>query len=160
MDANELNELAKSEKLNIEQHGYCESLQIIDNEMRNNADKRDKDFYLTKEDEISEILGELLFAYGKLKSELEKYIVWRKTQLYVESETNKKGKDSFVTVNGKEIKFSRLAGLADDLAKSEVCDLYGICVFLHYIIKRAENAVITSRNHTYPLDKVFSNKAE
>lgn len=149
MDAKELNEYAAKKKENLQQHGYLENLQIADSEMRANPNKFDKQFYLTKEDEVSEILGEILDTYGKLKAELEKFIVKRKVELLAEAESND---DKNVTVKGEKIKFSRLAGFAEDLAKSEVSGLYGTCIYLHYVKERAENAVKTSRNHTYSLD--------
>ena len=154
----ELNQKGKEMRENLQEHRYFDKLKSIDHGMVNMGDKFNKRFYMEKEDEASEILGEILGIYAELKSMFESYIVWRKTQLFVESETNKVGKDNFVTVNGRNIKFSRLAGFAMELAKSEVSELYATVIYLKYQIQRAENTVKTCRNHTYGVVESFKGK--
>ncbi len=152
----ELNQKGIEMRENLSEHYYFKKLKSIDHGMVGFNDKFCKKYYMEKEDEASEILGELLNVYAELKSLFESYILWRKTQLFVESETNKVGKDNYVTVNGQNIKFSRLAGFAMELAKSEVSELYASVIYIKYQIQRAENTVKTCRNHTYGVVESYS----
>lgn len=142
----DLNQLAISTIKNLEDNGYFENLQIIDQEIRDNKDPLDIAFYLSKEDKVSYIYGELKIAYGKLKSALEKYIVYRKFQLVVEYE-----KDGTLTINDETTSPKRQPGneFLEDLIKAEIADLFANVILLSAYIDRAENTVKTTRNHTY-----------
>lgn len=146
MDAKEMNGLAVAGIQNLRDNAYFENLNMVDDEIKSNQNPLDKAFYLTKQDELTSIYGELKNTYAELYSKLKKYIVVRKLQFRVDLEKNKQ-----LTVNGEVLKPSREPGgeVLEDYARAEVSELYEACILLEGWIEHCENSLRTTRSHVY-----------
>ncbi|MBU0581322.1 MAG: hypothetical protein KKA19_09110 [Candidatus Margulisbacteria bacterium] len=143
MNKEQLNQEAVNLVKNLDEHGYFTDLQNIDTEMSQNQDPFNKRFYLSEQDKINEINGELINAYYKLKAELKVYIAVRKAQIRIENEMKKE------KTPGNEI--------LESLVQSEIPELYKSVIILEGWVERADSSLKTARNHTYG-DKEFPDK--
>lgn len=126
--------------------GIFAELESIDNSLVDNKDPFDKRFYLTQQDKLNAIYGELKNMYSELLSQLKRYIVVRKLEMRLEYEQT----DS-IGVKGDKITPSREPGseLLEDLAKAEVDQLYQSSILLEGWLDHCDQSIKTCRNHTY-----------
>ena len=135
----------------VKQALFASNVQKIDEEMGSNKDPFNNAFYLSKEDQINYVLGELRIAYGEVQGEFEKYKAYRKYSLLVEYES-----DGQITVNDKILKPNRQPGneILEDLIKAEIPNTLGALITLHALIERAEGSIKTCRSHIYSSEGV------
>jgi len=147
MNNKELNEKALKEFNNLDEHDFFVDLEVIEQRIKNNKDGFDLQFYLTQEDELNSLYGEIENSYGELSAELEKYLAGRKLQIAIEASQNK---DEF-TVAGEKIKMksTMLNHVLSSLIRGEVDDLYKVVLLLESKLKRVIQSLQTCRNHTY-----------
>jgi len=126
--------------------GIFVELEAIDSSLVDNKDPFDKRFYLTQQDKLNSIYGELRNMYSELLSQLKRYIVVRKLEMRLEFEQS----DS-ISVKGDKITPSREPGseLLEDLAKAEVDQLYQSTILLEGWLDHCDQSIKTCRNHTY-----------
>ena len=147
MDNKELNKKANDEFTNLTKHGLFESLEIINQSIKACKNKIDINFYLTQQDALNDIYGELTNSYGELISEMEGFIAGRKLAISIESSKN----GGFFTVNNEKIKLSAtlLNSVLSSLIRGEIKDLFKTVLLLEYKIKITTNAIQTCRSHLY-----------
>jgi hypothetical protein len=135
MDKDNLNELAIERMKALTDNGYLEAVRIIDQRMSQHSDPEDKSFYKKMQDEANEACGEITSAYYDIRAEVKRFVAVRKFQMKMELESNKQ------KVPGNEV--------LEDLAKAEIPELYRAYIILEGWKERANNTVMTARNHTY-----------
>jgi hypothetical protein len=131
--AEEMNKKAVRVMQNLEKHDYFGQLEIIEERIHDNKDPLDKAYYLSEQDQINSIYGEILIAYYELLGCLKTYVAVKKQNAKVEAEA-KGGK-----LPGDE--------LLKDIARGEVADLYRAVILLEGWVERGENDLRTCRNH-------------
>jgi len=147
MKDKELNKKANTEFTNLTEHGYFESLEIINQSIKACKNKIDINFYLTQQDALNEIYGEITNVYGELVSDMESYIAGRKLLISIELSQNK---GEFI-VNNEKVKITStlLNSVLSSLIRGEIKDLYKTVLLLEYKIKITTNAIQTCRSHLY-----------
>jgi hypothetical protein len=140
MTSVELNELATNTMKNLSEHSYFNNLTIYDQQISDNVDPFNKGFYMSIQDKINLINGELITSYYELRAELKTYIAVRKHQIILEK-TQKEEK-----VPGNEI--------LESLILAEVPQLNTATIVLEGWTVRADSSLKTARNHTYETKEV------
>lgn len=133
MNSKTINDNAIKVMQNLDAHGHFEELVIIEGQIRDNKNPSDRDFYLSQEDLVNNIYGEIMASYGELLGDLKAYVAVYKYQAKLKAEAEK----------------GKLPGddLLKDLARGEVPDLYKAVIILESWVDRAENNLRTCRNH-------------
>ena len=147
MTAKELNDKANKEFTNLTEHGFFETLESINQGIKNCKNKIDINFYLTQQDALNEIYGEITNIYGELMSDMESFIAGRKLIISIESSQNK----GEFTVDNQKVKITStlLNSVLSSLIRGEIKDLYKIVLLLEYKIRITTNAIQTCRSHLY-----------
>ena len=137
--AEELNQKALDTYKQLDDDFLFDEAKVSDEQIRDSENPFNRAFYLSQEDHLTKVYGELIVAYYSLKAELKTFIAVRKTQIKVEND--EKG----VKTPGNEI--------LEDTAKAEVSELYKIVLILEGWVTRVENSTRTCRNHTFGGDR-------
>lgn len=147
MTSKELNLKANTEFTNLTEHGFFESLEMINQSIKNCKNKIDINFYLTQQDSLNEIYGEITNIYGELMSDMESFIAGRKLTISIESSQN----EGEFTVNNEKVKITStlLNSVLSSLIRGEIKDLFKTVLLLEYKIKITTNAIQTCRSHLY-----------
>ena len=147
MTAKELNDKANKEFENLTKHGFFDSLESINQSIKNCKNKIDINFYLTQQDALNEIYGEITNVYSELLSDMEAFIAGRKLAISIESSQNK----GEFTVDSQKVKITStlLNSVLSSLIRGEIKDLFKTVLLLEYKIKITTNAIQTCRSHLY-----------
>ena len=135
----ELNQKAINTLKYMDDEYLFEEAKVSDAQIRDSENPFNRAFYLSQEDQLTRIYGELIVAYYNLKAELKTYIAIRKTQIKLEND--EKGQKT----PGNEI--------LEDMAKAEISEVYKTVLILEGWVTRVENSIRTCRNHTFGADK-------
>lgn len=147
MNAKELNKKANEEFTNLTEHGLFDELEVVEQTIKSCKDPFDIGFYLSQQDILTKLLGEIENSFGELNADLESYLTARKLQIIIESSKNK----GMFTVGGEEVKVTStlLNSVLSSLIRGEVNDLFRIVLILESKIRRIQVSIQTTRNHAY-----------
>lgn len=147
MIAKELNNKANKEFTNLTEHGFFEELEQVEQVIRSCKDPFDVGFYLSQQDILNKLYGEIENSFGELNADLESYLTARKLQIIIESSKNK----GIFIVGGEEVKVTStlLNSVLSSLIRGEVNDLFRIVLILESKVKRVQVSLQTCRNHSY-----------
>ena len=156
MDKKELNAKANKEFENLTQHDFFNELEVVEQAIKACKNPFDVGFYLSQQDVLNKLYGEIENSFGELNADLESYITGRKLQIVVEAAKNK----GEFTVGGEKVKVTStlLNSVLSSLIRAEVNDLFRIVLILESKIRRIQVNLQTTRNHTYAKNTVEKEK--
>jgi len=156
MNNKELNKKANDEFTNLTDHDFFNELEAAEQAIKSCKDPFDVGFYLSQQDVLNKLYGEIENSFGELNADLESYITGRKLAIVIESSQNK----GIFTVGGEEVKVTStlLNSVLSSLIRAEVNDLFRIVLILESKIRRIQVNLQTTRNHTYAKNTVEKEK--
>lgn len=156
MTSQELNLKANTEFTNLTEHGFFDELEMVEQAIKSCKDPFNTGFYLSQQDVLNKLYGEIENSFGELNADLESYLTARKLQIVIESSKNK----GMFTVGGEEVKVTStlLNSVLSSLIRGEVNDLFRIVLILESKIRRVQVSLQTCRNHAYAKNTIEKEK--
>ena len=152
MIGKELNVKANKIFTSLTENSYFDEIEMVEQGIKACKDPFNAGFYLTQQDVLNKLFGEIQDAFGELNADLESYIVNRKLQIAIESSKN----EGEFSVGGEKVKITStlLNSVLSSLIRAEVNDLFRIVLILESKVKRISMSLQTTRNHSYAKNTV------
>lgn len=156
MIGKELNEKANKIFTSLTENSYFDEIEMVEQAIKSCKDPFNVGFYLSQQDVLNKLFGEIQDAFGELNADLESYLVQRKLQIAIQS-SQQKGE---FTVGGESVKITStlLNSVLSSLIRAEVNDLFRICLILESKVKRVSMSLQTTRNHSYAKNTIEKEK--
>lgn len=156
MTAKELNLKANKIFTSLTENSYFDEIEMVEQAIKSCKDPFNVGFYLSQQDVLNKLFGEIQDAFGELNADLESYLVQRKLQIAIQS-SQQKGE---FTVGGESVKITStlLNSVLSSLIRAEVNDLFRICLILESKVKRVSMSLQTTRNHSYAKNTIEKEK--
>lgn len=156
MNNQELNDKANAEFTNLTEHGFFDELEMVEQAIKSCKDPFNTGFYLSQQDVLNKLFGEIENVFGELNADLESYLTGRKLQISIELSKNK----GMFTVGNEQVKITStlLNSVLSSLIRAEVNDLFRTVLILDSKIKRVSMSLQTCRNHAYAKNTIEKEK--